>query len=88
MGRKSKLKQLRRKSLDAVQSNSWIEDLNIITVDIDDNNWLFQYGNPFDSNAKTVHQGSLNSCIDLAYKKIHVFLQILDLEILFSEIGV
>lgn len=70
MGRKSKLKQLRRKSSGAIQSNSWIEDLNVITVDIDDNNWLFRYGNPFDTDAKTVHQGSLNSCIDLAYKKI------------------
>jgi hypothetical protein len=70
MGRKSKLKQLRRKPLGAIQSNSWIEDLNVITVGIDDNNWLFRYGNPFDPDAKTVHQGSLNSCIDLAYKTI------------------
>jgi hypothetical protein len=61
MGRKSKLKQLKRKPLGAVQSNSWIKDLSVIAVGIDDNNWLFQYGNLFDPNAKTVHQGSLNS---------------------------
>ena len=76
MGRKSKLKQLRRQERSnpnpshSPNATNWIQDLNVITVDINDNNWLFQYGNPFDSNAKTVYQGRLDFCIDLAYKKI------------------
>jgi hypothetical protein len=70
MGYKSKLKQLKRQQQSNPNTNDWAKDLNIITVDIDDDNWLFRYGNPFDSNAKTICQGSLDSCIDLAYKKI------------------
>lgn len=69
MGYKSKLKQLKRQQQDNFSTNDWAKDLNIITIDANDNNWLFRSGIPFDSNAKLIHQGSLNSCIDIAYKE-------------------
>ena len=70
MGYKSKLKQLKRQKQSNSSTNDWAKDLNIITVDVNDNNWLFRYGMPFDSNAKLIHQGSLDSCIDVARKEI------------------
>ena len=69
MGYKSKLKQLKRQQQNNLIANDWAKDLNIITVDINDNNWLFLYGIPFDSNAKLICQGSLDSCIDAANKE-------------------
>ena len=67
MGYKSKLKQLKRQQQDNFSTNDWAKDLNIITIDANDNNWLFRSGIHFDSNAKLIHQGSLDSCIDIAY---------------------
>ena len=66
MGYKSKLKQLKRQQQSNPSPNDWAKDLNIITIDVNDNNWLFRYGIPFDSNAKLIHQGNLDSCIDAA----------------------
>ena len=69
MGYKSKLKQLKRQQQSNPSINDWGKDLNIITIDVNDNNWLFRYGIPFDSNAKLICQGSLDSCIDAANKE-------------------
>jgi hypothetical protein len=70
MGYKSKLKQLRRQQQNNPGTNDWAKDLNIITVDANDNNWLFRLGSPFDSNAQLICQGSLDSCIDAANQEI------------------
>jgi hypothetical protein len=70
MGRKSKLRKSRRQQKQAFQPSNGTKDLNILTIDINDDNWLFQQGDVFDPNSKILARGSLDTCINSAYAKI------------------
>ncbi len=69
MGRKSKLKQLNRQLKTASNCSDWANELNVINIDVNDDNWLYHHAQVFNDSAKVIFQGSVDLCLDRACKE-------------------